>query len=125
MNDNEKILREIKIENYIWILYLVIIGIAFYANNREEKYFRYNDEKAKKDYQKLNIIIFSVALAVYLYFFVGTYQNVQNLKPSDSKEKRFFEQANLVGTSLILIAGVIFLFIAISDEDLATEIAFS
>ena len=37
MNQKDKILKTIQIENYVWILYLILIGLSFYANYEEEK----------------------------------------------------------------------------------------
>ena len=37
MNENFNRLEDIKIENNIWLLYLVIIGISFIANEYEKK----------------------------------------------------------------------------------------
>lgn len=125
MNRNEEILKTIKAENYIWILYLVLIGISFLANNQEVKYYLYNDLDAKKKYRALNILVFSVALLVYIYFFNGSYKSVVNLGETDSYNKNFFENINFIATTLVVIAGCIFLFIAIFDIDLETEVAFN
>ena len=66
MNENFNRLEDIKIENNIWLLYLVIIGISFIANEYEKKYFLYNDQKAKEIYRILTIIIFATVTIVYL-----------------------------------------------------------
>lgn len=123
--NNQEILKKIQTEEYIWIVYLVIIGLSFYANNIEKKYYQYNDLKAKEKYRRLSILIFTIALVVYIYFFQDSYRDVKNLKPWDSYSKRFFNNANLTASTLILIAGVILLFVAIFDTDLETELAFS
>ncbi len=125
MNENSEILKKIKDENYIWIVYLVIIGLSFYSNSIEKKYYQYGDSSAKEKYRQLNILIFSIALAVYIYFYNGSYQDVEKLKPWDSYNKKFFNKASLTASTLILISGVILLFIALFDENLDTEIAFS
>lgn len=125
MNGNEEILKKIKYENYIWIAYLVIIGLSFYANSFEKKYYQYNDYLAKEKYRQLNILIFSIALVIYIYFFNDSYRDVEKLSPSDSSSKIFFNKASLTASTLILISGTILLFIAIFDENLETEIAFS
>ena len=113
MNQKDKILKTIQIENYVWILYLILIGLSFYANYEEEKY------------RCLNIIIFSIALLVYLYFFYDNYKNVMERDINTSCSKAFYDDLNLLASTLILIAGAIFLYIAISDINLETEIAFN
>ncbi len=124
MENKEEILRTIEIENYIWIIYLVIIFLSFIANKEEVNYFINNDMRSKSNYRKLIIIIFSIALGIYYYFFVSGYKTYKNLSPYDTESKKFFETINFIANILILISGVIFLFIAIFDEELETEIAF-
>ena len=43
MKNKEEILRTIEIENYIWIIYLVIIFLSFMANKEEVNYFINNE----------------------------------------------------------------------------------
>ncbi len=124
MENKEEILRTIEIENYIWVIYLVIIFLSFIANKEEVNYFINNDMQSKSNYRKLIIIIFSIALGIYYYFFVSGYKTYKNLSPYDTESKKFFETINFIANILILISGVIFLFIAIFDEELETEIAF-
>ncbi len=124
MENKEEILRTIEIENYIWFIYLVIIFLSFIANKEEVNYFINNDMQSKSNYRKLIIIIFSIALGIYYYFFVSGYKTYKNLSPYDTESKKFFETINFIANILILISGVIFLFIAIFDEELETEIAF-
>lgn len=70
MNECIEILRKIKIEEYVWVIYLIIIGLSFYSNSIEKNYYIKNDIDAKNRYRKLNIIIFTVVLIVYIYFFM-------------------------------------------------------
>lgn len=125
MNEKEELLEKIKIENWIWIVYIFLIGFSFYTNYLEEEYIIKNDCEAKEKYRRNMIIIFSIALIVYLYFFVDNLNDVTNLSPCDNPKKVFLNKANLTASTLILIAGCIFLFIAIFDTELDTEIAFS
>ena len=73
----------------------------------------------------INIFIFSVALIVYLYFFKGNFKVINELSIFDSYKKKRFNELNFIASALIVIAGVIFLYIAIYDENLDTEIAFN
>ena len=71
------------------------------------------------------ILIFAVVLGVYYYFFRDGYKSIEGLTSNDSQSKVFFTRLNFIATVLILIAGIIFLFIAVFDTSLETEIAFS
>lgn len=125
MNKNNKIIEEIQTENFIWVVYLFIIGVSFLANSFEIDYYKTGDKNSKEKYRLLNIFVFSVALIIYLYFFKGNYKNVQTLNCRDSKSKILFNELNCMASILIVIAGAILLYIAIFDKDLETEISFS
>lgn len=125
MRQKEKILKTIQIENYIWLLYLVLIGLSFYSNFEEVKYFKYDDFKAKEKYRKTNIVIFSIALLVYIYFFYDNYETVVKRDIDTTSSKMFFDDLNLLASTLFLIAGIILLFIAVNDVNIETEIAFN
>lgn len=125
MNEKIKRLEDIKIENNIWLLYLIIIGFSYWSNEYEKKYFLYNDQKAKEIYRIMTIIIFTVVVIVYFYFANDAINNVKDLKPWADKKKVNLTNLNALASSLILIAGLIFLYIAIVDTELNVEIAFN
>lgn len=125
MNEKEELLEKIKIENWIWVLYLFLIGFSFYSNYLETEYIKTDSCEAKEKYRESLILIFSIALIVYLYFFKDSIESLTTLTSCDDPKKVFLNQANFIASTLILIAGCIFLFIAIFDTELDTEIAFS
>ena len=127
MNNDElnKRLKQLNIEDFIWIIYLGIIALSFYSNNIERKYFISKNSSFKKKYQNINIIIFSILLIVYLYFFKNTIDDLKNLKPNDSEKKKKLVYFSFVGSLFIAISGIIFLYIAFTDKNLDVEIAFN
>lgn len=124
MND-AKILKDIETENFIWIIYLFIIGLSFLGNKFEKDYYVNGNARDKEKYRIINIFIFSVALIIYIYFFRDNLNTVNKLKCSDSYNKILFNELNLFATTLVVVAGIIYLYIAIKDKDLDTEIAFN
>lgn len=120
---NER-LKELRIEDIIWIIYIGIIGLSLYANNVERQYFIYKDKICKNLYQKLLIIIFGIVFIIYIYFAVISYKDVLKLSDDDSLEKRKYTYLSFIGSLLILVSGAIFLYIAIKDENIEIEIAF-
>lgn len=125
MDDRLEKLKKIKIENYVWVIYIGIIILSWYANYKEKNYLLYNDQKSKREYRNLLILIFSFLIVVYFYFTKEGYEDIKNLNIYDSLRKRKLTYASFVGSVLILISGFIFLTIAILDEDIETEIAFN
>ena len=118
-------LKDIDIENHIWIIYILVILASWYSNSLEKKYFIFNDYKAKDKYQKTLIRIFSILLVIYLYFFKSSYDDVINLKLCDSIKKRKLTELSAISSLLIVISGLIFLYIACNDNDIDVEIAFN
>lgn len=125
MNDVEKRIKQIDNENIIWIIYFFLIGLCIYGNKYEKKYFYTNDENAKNIYRKITIIIFVIAIAIYIYFFIDSYSDVMDSKNKNNQKSKNLNKLNLLGSTLILISGIIFLYIAIVDTNLDTEIAFN
>lgn len=125
MNEDLSRLNDIKIENYIWIVYIGIIVLSWYANSKEKDFIINKNENSKKEYQALMILIFTILLFIYYYFTIDSYDDVKELTPLDSKKKIILRYASFVGSFLILISGIIFLIIAILDDNIDTEIAFN
>ena len=123
--NNDNILKSIETENFVWIIYLFIIGISFVANSFEKDYYVTGNVDSKNKYRIINIFVFATALLIYLYFFYDNYKNIKNLNCNSSKEKIFFNNLNFIASILIAIAGCIFLYIAVYDKNLDTEIAFN
>lgn len=125
MDDKLDRLREIKIENLVWIIYIGIIILSWYANSKETKFILYDDEKAKKEYQNLMILIFTILVIIYAYFTKDSYDDLMNLNESDTEKKKILHLASFIGSFLVLISGFIFLGIVIVDDKIDTEIAFN
>lgn len=118
-------LNELKVEDYIWVLYIVIIIASWYSNHLERMYFLNNDYSSKEKYKNIMIIIFLTLVIVYFYFTKSSYDDILKLKASDTDKKKELTYLSFVGSFLILISGVIFLYIALMDDNLDVELAFN
>ena len=125
MNDRLDKLEDIKEENFIWIIYIIIIILSYYANSREKKYLLYNDEEARREYQSLLILIFSILVVIYYHFTKNSYEDILKLNSNDTNKKIILTKASFIGSFLVLISGIIFLTIAINDENIDVELAFN
>ncbi|MBQ3436093.1 MAG: hypothetical protein IJH13_03670 [Bacilli bacterium] len=121
----EEKLKQITIEDYIWIVYLIIIFLSWYSNSLERRYYIYNDEISKEKYRKILIFIFSILVIVYIYFLKSSINDLNNLKENDSNKKKELITLSFIASLLIAISGLIFLYIALSDNDLNVELAFN
>ncbi|MBO6145469.1 MAG: hypothetical protein J6O62_01525 [Bacilli bacterium] len=118
-------LKELKNEEIIWIIYIGIIVLSFYSNFLERKYYIYNDILSKDKYRKIMIFIFLILIIVYYYFLKDSYDSYKNLKENDSKEKKQLVTLSFIASSFIFISGIIFLYIAIKDQNMDVELAFN
>ena len=118
-------LKDIKIENFVWLVYIFIIILSYYANYKEKNFILYNDEKSKREYQNLLVLIFSILLIIYFYFAYSSYEDIKELKNYDTTKKKNLTYASFIGSFLILISGIIFWIIAILDEEIDVELAFN
>ena len=70
------------------------------------------------------VLIFIIAVIIYIYFFYDNYKDVRDLKTTNQKTIRL-SNLSLLGSTLVLISGLIFLYIAFVDTELDIEIAFN
>ena len=118
-------LKQIKIEDYIWLIYIGIIFLSWYSNNLERDYLINNNEISKEKYHNILVFIFLVLLIIYLYFFKGSLDDFLNLKFSDSEKKKELVTLAFIGMGLFVVGGIIFLYIAIEDKNIDVELAFN
>lgn len=114
-------LRDIHIENFIWIIYLFIAAAALLSNHFEEDFLKTNNKKDYRIYKKINITIFIIAFFIYLYFLYHNFKNVSELKKNASNNKKLlFAQINVIAAILFLVGGILYLYTESNDID--TEI---
>ena len=101
-------IKNVEIENIIWVIYLFIIGANFISNYYTTKYCYTFDEKYHKIYRTINIIVLSIILIIYIYFVYISYQGVKNAKQNENYRKYI-----LIASILILIGGIIYLSVEV------------
>lgn len=106
-DERERILRN---ENIIWLIYAAFAFFGIHANNLELEDLRNNSDEHRRTFKTINIIIFTIALFIYIYFINITIKNYQKKK---SRNNLFV----LIGSFLILIAGTLFLLAELNADD--------
>ncbi len=128
INMNEEFvsrLKKLEIEEIIWLVLIIIILLSFIANQLERDFLIYNREESKKRYRELMIIIFVSALITYSYYFLDSIKDLQSLKDTDSQKRKEQVYLSFLSSLFIVIAGIILLYIAYTDQDIETELAFN
>ena len=118
-------LRELKIEDFVWVIYIGIIILSWYANSEERNYFLNNNLNSRDRYRAVMIFIFIILVIVYSYFLTDSYESLKKLKPNDPEQKKQLTYISFIGSLLVFISGILFLYIVIKDETIDVEIAFN
>ena len=119
--DNNELNRLYR-EDFIWFIYFFIIGFNIYSNYLEEKYIKNHDIKLKKKYRNINIGVFTVALLIYIYFLIVSFDRIKELKLNSSKKEKELTYLSFVTSLFFIIAGIISLYIAIESKKNDNEI---
>lgn len=98
----EDSLKELKTEDFVWIIYIFIAIFAIVSNYYERKYYYFNIYKDKRSSRLINITIFEVAIIIYFYFL---YRNLKH-----AKENRYSFLA-IFASVLFVVAGAITLYV--------------
>ena len=123
MNDNlKKRLKEIEVEDMVLGIFIVIIILAYTANKIEKNYFIKGLEIDKNKYYYLSIFIFSIVVIINIYFFKISYEDVVTITDDIPNNVKEYAYLTLLASILSLIAGIIILYIAISDTEIDAEI---
>ena len=125
MSNKEEKLKQLRIENNIWVVYIGIIIFSWYSNYLEKNYILTGNNKIKDEYRTIIIVIFGILVLVYFYFLKSSYKDLVSLKDSDTEKKKLLVYFSFLASLLIFIAGVIFLIIALCDDNLDVELAFN
>ncbi|MBE6155694.1 MAG: hypothetical protein E7164_02950 [Firmicutes bacterium] len=106
-------IKELEIENIIWLIYIFISILAIVSNFYEKRFYHFRTFQDKQKYRYLNITIFVIAIIIYLYFL---YRNLKHVNNGNYSFLAVFASV------LFLIAGIITLYIeyqTAQDEGIA------
>lgn len=126
MNGDEELknrLKELKAEDIVWTILIGLLLLSFYANYFERDYLINRNNTSKEKYRHLQIFIFIIATLTYLYYSLEDFQDIFSLSLADTPKKIQNTYLSFVASLAVLIAGIIFIYIAITDTELETEIS--
>ena len=116
-------LSRLKREDFIWLIWFIVIGFNVYSNYLEETYLQNKDINLRKKFRKINEGIFIVVVIIYLYFFIVSYDRVQELNSNASFRRKRSTYLTLIVSVLFLVGGIISLYLTFESENLDNEIA--
>ena len=110
-------LNEVRIEDYIWIIYIFLSIFAIVSNHYEKEYLKKNDKNAESKFRTINTDIFIIIFIIYLYFVYINYKHIKRLDANSSPRQVLIANAGFIASVLFLIAGGISLLISIFGDD--------
>lgn len=110
-------LKEIRIEDYIWIIYIFLAIFALVSNHFEKDFVTKHNKNDEKTFRTINTEIFVITFFIYLYFVFINYKHLKKLDPTSSPKQILLANAGFIAAVLFLIAGVISLLISIFGND--------
>lgn len=112
--------NEVRIEDYIWIIYIFLAIFALVSNHFEKEYILKHGKREENIFRTINTEIFIVTFIIYIYFAFINFKHIKRLDPHSSPKQVFLANAGLVAALLFLIGGAISLYISIvgnNEED--------
>lgn len=116
MNDLDEMLNELRIEDFIWIIYIFLSIFALISNYFEKQYDITGNKKSKKTFRKINTTIFTITFFIYIYFVYLNLKNLKRLDPNSSPLRILTANSNFIAASLFLIGGTIYLLTSIFGD---------
>ena len=118
---NDKIYKElnrIKIEDYIWIIYIFLVCFNLYSDYLEKLFLTTNDQVAKNKFRNINKSVSVIILIIFIYFLIVSYQDIKELNYNSSLLEKKLKNLTFIASLLFVIAGAISLYVTFKSPDL-------
>ena len=112
MKDISENLKELEIEDFIWIISLFSACFALLSNKFEKDYLYTHNLSKEKEYKTINIALLVIAFFIYLYFMMLNYKRIKNSTHQSFKQMRI-NNANFLAATLIVLATIIYIMTSI------------
>lgn len=103
-------LRQLKEEDFIWLIYFFIVIFALVANRFEENYLLTKNRDSQRKTQKITTTILIVAFFIYLYFTLTSFDNLEYLKNHANKKEIKVAFERFLANILFLLGGAFALY---------------
>ncbi|MBE6157100.1 MAG: hypothetical protein E7161_05130 [Firmicutes bacterium] len=103
-------LKQLKQEDFIWLIYFFIVIFALVANRFEENFLLTQNKTSQKYGQKITTTILIVAFFIYLYFTLISFDNLEYLKRNSNNKDIKVAFERLIANILFLVAGAIAIY---------------
>lgn len=119
MKENNE-LREITINEWIWGVFLLLSLANIYGDELEKNSLQ-QKKRHDNNARKIFLTTASVALIIYLYFVINSYNELSNLKQKNKNTK--LQEINLLGNTLVFLGACLLIYYKYKNKkDLTTEL---
>ena len=117
MSEIGKTLKELEIEDIIWIISLFSAIFAIISNRFERDYVIHKNNQSKKVYKTINVTLLTISFFIYLYFLLLSYSRIKDINPKTSFKQARLTNLNFLGATLFITAALISIFVEIFSDD--------
>lgn len=110
MNNQNEIVKRLRFENWIWIVYIIISLVTILGDELIIKSIQENNNKYNEDAIKLFKSTLVITIIIYIYFLVRNYSDYIN---SDKDNKQAYG-VRLLG-SILMFIGTLCLFYFLNE----------
>lgn len=112
MKDISENLKELEIEDFIWVISLFSACFALLSNKLEKDYLYTHNLSKEKEYKTINITLLVISFFIYLYFMMLNYKRIKRNTHQSFKQMRI-NNANFLAATLIVLATIIYIMTSI------------
>ncbi len=123
MSEVTRKLKELKIEDYIWLVYYFIVTFAIISNQYERNYVITKDKSSQKKSNKINRTILITAFFIYLYFVLLSFKNIDILKRKGNTKEVKYAFQNLIAQILFLVGGAYSIYADFNAKNTDVDVA--
>ena len=102
-------LKQLRTEDFIWIIYFFIAAFAIISNVFEKDYILTRNSNSSKKSKTINIVLFFIAFFIYLYFVLLFTRDLSNMEKNFNNVRYRNKLLQVIASLLFLIGGAIYL----------------
>ena len=116
MEEINEQLAELRIEDYIWIIFIFVSIAAIVSDYFEKDWLLTKNKKNYQTYKNINVTLLTISFIVYLYFVLLSYKKYKQTRHNKSIKELFFSEVNLFAASLFLIGGLLNIYTEVKSN---------
>lgn len=118
MSDFERKLNELKISDFIWLIYFFIIIFSLISNSLQRKYLYSKNKYYRTHARTINITLLVVAFFIYFYFVLESLDdiNILKYKTKVTENQRRVALERLITTLVFLVGGALSIYTELDDQ---------